>query len=71
MDQVFGERAAWGLGVQRDPFGGFGMGGLGGHLGMGQSAHRMGFGFVRNRLALDDPAQALLVAVARSVALLG
>ena len=70
VDLVFGERAAWALGVQRDPFGGFGMGGLGGHLGMGQRAHRMGFGFVRSRLALDDAAGELLVAVAKSVALL-
>ena len=45
-------------------------GGRGGHLGMGQAAHRMGFGFVRNRLALDGAAQQLLVAVAKSVALL-
>src|SRR5258705_10030369 len=59
------------LEVQRDPFGGFGMGGLGGHLGMGQRAHRMGFGYVRSRLAQDDAAGELLVAVAKSVALLG
>ncbi len=70
VDLVFGERAAWALGVQRDPFGGFGMGGLGGHLGMGQRAHRMGFGYVRSRLAQDDTAGELLVAVAKSVALL-
>ena len=70
VDLVFAERTAWALGVQRDPFGGFGLGGLGGHLGMGQRAHRMGFGYVRSRLAQDDAAGELLVAVAKSVALL-
>jgi CubicO group peptidase (beta-lactamase class C family) len=70
VDLVFAERAAWALGVQRDPFGGFGLGGLGGHLGMGQRAHRMGIGFVRSRLGRDEAAGALLVAVAKSIALL-
>ena len=70
VDLVFNESASWALGVQRDPFGGFGLGGLGGHLGMGQRAHRMGIGFVRSQLARDEAAGALLVAVAKSVAAL-
>ncbi len=68
VDLVFGEPAAWTLGLQRDELGGFGMGGLGGHLGFGQQTHRLGYGFVRTKLALDEANDSLLRAVARCVA---
>ncbi len=68
VDLVFGERAPWALGVQSDAHGSFGMGGLGGHLGCGHRAHQMAFGFVKNRLGVEDRDEPLLVAVARCVA---
>jgi hypothetical protein len=66
---VFNEPTRWALGVQRDPFGGFGLGGLGGHLGMGQRAHRMGIGFCAAS-SRGRGGRALLVAVAKPVAAL-
>ena len=67
-DLVFDFPARWALGVHSQADGSFGMGGLGGHVGMANPTHGIAIGYVKNRLSLDDPADSVLVAVARCVA---
>jgi CubicO group peptidase (beta-lactamase class C family) len=67
-DLVFDFDARWALGVHAQPDGSFGMGGLGGHAGMANPTHGIAIGYLKNRLGLDDPVDAVLVAVARCVA---
>ena len=67
-DLVFDFDARWALGVHVQPDGSFGMGGLGGHTGMANPAHGVAVGYLRNRLGLDEPADAVLVALAKCVA---
>ncbi|MCG8590323.1 MAG: beta-lactamase family protein [Proteobacteria bacterium] len=67
-DLVIGADAAWALGVQAEGDGSFGMGGLGGHLGMGHRRHNVGLGYLKNRLGPDEPVDPVLVAVARCFA---
>lgn len=67
-DLVFDFDARWALGVHSQADGSFGMGGLGGHVGMANPTHGIAIGYVKNRLGLDDPVDDVLVAVARCVA---
>ena len=67
-DLVFDFDARWALGVHSQPDGSFGMGGLGGHLGMASPARGIAIGYVKNCLTLDDPVDAVLAAIARCVA---
>jgi CubicO group peptidase (beta-lactamase class C family) len=67
-DLVFDFDARWALGVHSQADGSFGMGGLGGHLGMANPGHGIAIGYLKNRLGLDDPAEDVLVAVAKCVA---
>jgi len=68
LDLVFDFEARWALGVHSQADGSFGMGGLGGHTGMANPTHGIALGYLKNRLGLDDPVDAVWVALARCVA---
>jgi CubicO group peptidase (beta-lactamase class C family) len=63
-DALFDHFARWGLGFQID-VDGFGMGGIGGSLGWGNSDHRFGFGYVTNRMGTHERALSVFEAAAR------
>ena len=67
-DLVFDFDARWALGVHSQADGSFGMGGLGGHLGMANPAHGIALGYLKNRLGLDEPATPVLTQIARCIA---
>jgi CubicO group peptidase (beta-lactamase class C family) len=64
---VLGGSREWTLGLIRFPGDAFAMGGLGGHLGLLHRKHRVEFGYVKNRLSIEDRATPLLVELARSL----
>jgi len=54
LDLVLGEDAAWGLGFRDFEDGSFGMGGLGGAVGLASRTHGYSFGYVTRRMAGDE-----------------
>ncbi len=58
VDQVLGQEGTWGLGFGVDEDG-FGMGGLGGHLGWWSTSGEYAIGYVTGSLGGYEPLEAL------------